>query len=137
MEKITNLNAKIALRCFCTLEEFLTAVETSASGFLSGRLSPRDCTRLEAIRNDDVLKFVAEYVELCDPASVYVSASTPEDLEFVRNVAVADGEEFRLSIDGHTAHFESYYDQGRDREHTQILVPGGANLGPGIRTGTG
>ena len=119
----------------CTLEEFLTAIETSASGFLKGRLSPRDFARLEAIHSDDVLKFVAEYVELCDPASVYVSASTPEDLEFVRGAAVADGEEFRLPIDGHTAHFENYYDQGRDREHTQILVPGGANLGPGIRTG--
>ena len=113
----------------------MTTSETSASGFLRGRLSPRDSARLEAIRSNNVLKFVAEYVELCNPASVYVSASTPKDLEFVRDAAVADGEEFRLSISGHTAHFESYYDQGRDREHTQILVPGGANLGPGIRTG--
>jgi phosphoenolpyruvate carboxykinase (GTP) len=113
----------------------LTAIDTSASRFLKGRLSPRDCARLEAIRSNDVLKFVAEYVELCNPAGVYVSASTREDLEFVRDAAVADGEELRLSIDGHRAHFESYYDQGRDREHTQILLPGGANLGPGIRTG--
>ena len=113
----------------------MTAIETNASGFLKGRLSPRDSARLEAIRNNDVLKFIAEYVALCDPASLYVSASTREDMEFVRDAAIADGEEFRLSIDGHTAHFENYYDQGRDREHTQILVPGGANLGPGIRTG--
>ena len=113
----------------------MVASETSASGFLRGRLSLRDLARLEAIRNNDLLRFVAEYVELCDPASVYVSASTPEDLEFVRSAAVADGEESKLSIDGHTAHFENYCDQGRDREHTQILVPGGANLGPGIRTG--
>jgi phosphoenolpyruvate carboxykinase (GTP) len=113
----------------------LTASEANASGFLRSHLSPRDSARLEAIRSGELLKFVAEYVQLCDPASVYVSAGTPEDLEFARDAAVADGEEFRLSIDGHTAHFESYHDQGRDREHTQILVPGGANLGPGIRTG--
>ena len=113
----------------------MTAIKTNTVGFLKGRLSPRDFARLEAIRNDDVLEFIAEYVELCEPASIYVSASTREDLEFVKDVAVADGEEFRLSIDGHTAHFESYYDQGRDREHTQILVPGGTDLGPGIRTG--
>jgi phosphoenolpyruvate carboxykinase (GTP) len=113
----------------------LTVNETNVPGFLRGRLSSRDYARLEAIRSNDVLKFVAEYVELCNPASVYVSGSTREDLEFVKSAAVTDGEEFRLSIDGHTAHFESYYDQGRDREHTQILVPGGASLGPGIRTG--
>ncbi|MGD0396320.1 MAG: phosphoenolpyruvate carboxykinase (GTP) [Nitrososphaerales archaeon] len=110
-------------------------MESSALGFLKGRLSPRDFARLEAIRSDAVLKFVSEYVELCNPASVYVSASTPEDLQFVRNSAVVDGEESRLKVEGHTAHFESYYDQGRDREHTLVLVPGGASLGPGIRTG--
>jgi phosphoenolpyruvate carboxykinase (GTP) len=113
----------------------LAAIESSALGFLKGRLSPRDFARLEAIRSDAVLKFVSEYVELCNPASVYVSASTPEDLQFVRNSAVVDGEESRLKVEGHTAHFESYYDQGRDREHTLVLVPGGASLGPGIRTG--
>jgi len=113
----------------------LAAIKSSASGFLKDRLSPRDFARLEVIHSDAVLEFVAEYVELCNPASVYVSASTPEDLQFVRDSAVADGEESRLSVEGHTAHFESYYDQGRDREHTLILVPGGANLGPGIRTG--
>jgi phosphoenolpyruvate carboxykinase (GTP) len=113
----------------------LAAIETNALGFLKGHLSSRDYTRLEAIHNDNLLEFVAEYVKLCEPASVYVSASTREDLEFIRDAAVADGEEFRLSIDGHRAHFENYHDQGRDREHTLILVPGGANLGPGIRTG--
>ena len=113
----------------------MTAVEANASGYLKGRLSPKDFDRLEAIRNEDVLRFVAEYVELCDPSNVYVSASTAEDLAFVREAAVADGEESLLSTEGHTAHFESYNDQGRDREHTQILLPGGANLGPGIRTG--
>ncbi len=113
----------------------MTATETSASVFLKGRLSPKDFGRLEAIRSDDVLRFVAEYVELCDPLSVYVSASTPKDFIFIREAAVADGEESRLSTEGHTAHFENYYDQGRDREHTQILLPAGVNLGPGIRTG--
>jgi phosphoenolpyruvate carboxykinase (GTP) len=113
----------------------MTAAETSASGFLKGRLSPKDFGRLEATRSEAVLRFVAEYVELCDPSSVYVSASTPEDLLFIREAAIADGEESRLSTEGHTAHFENCYDQGRDREHTQILLPSGANLGPGIRTG--
>jgi phosphoenolpyruvate carboxykinase (GTP) len=113
----------------------MTAVETSASGFLKRRLSPKDFSRLAAIDNEGVLKFVAEFVRLCDPASVYVSAGTAEDIGFVRHAAIADGEESPLATEGHTAHFESYHDQGRDREHTQILIPGGANLGPGIRTG--
>lgn len=71
----------------------MTGIETNASEFLKGHLSARDSARLEAIRSNDVLKFVSEYIPLCNPASVYVSASTHEDLEFVRDAAVADGEE--------------------------------------------
>ncbi len=113
----------------------MAAVEGKASIFLKGRLSSRDYARIAAIKNERVLKFVAEFVELCDPRSVYISAGTKEDMAFVRDAAIADGEEIRLATDGHTAHFENYNDQGRDREHTQILLPGGTSLGPGIRTG--
>jgi len=113
----------------------LTAIETSAADSLRRRLSPESYARLAALNNERVFRFVAEFVELCDPSEVYVSAGTPEDLALMRRSALADGEELPLSMEGHTAHFESYYDQGRDREHTQILIPGGGNLGPGIRTG--
>jgi phosphoenolpyruvate carboxykinase (GTP) len=109
--------------------------ETSPVEFLRKRLSVRDFARIEATHNEEVFRFVAEYIDLCNPATVYVSGSTGEDLEFVRIASVSDGEEGRLVTEGHTLHFENYYDQGRDREHTQVLLPQGTDLGPGIRTG--
>jgi phosphoenolpyruvate carboxykinase (GTP) len=113
----------------------MTAVEGVESDFLKRRLSPEEFARLAAIGNERVLKFVAEFVELCNPVTVHVSTGISVDLVFARQVALIEREELPLAIEGHTAHFENYYDQGRDREHTQILIPGGGNLGPGIRTG--
>lgn len=55
-------------------------------------------------------------------------------MAYIKEAAIKNGEESRLAIDGHTIHFDSYYDQGRDKEHTNILVPEGFDLGDMIST---
>jgi len=113
----------------------MVASEAGPLDVLRTRLGKRHFERLVKIDNAEALRFVAEYVELCNPASVYVSAGTPEDLAYIREAAIREGEEAPLATEGHTVHFENYYDQGRDREHTLILVKGGVDLGPGLRAG--
>jgi len=102
---------------------------------LRAKLKGLDYDRLARMDNPRVHSFVAEFVELCSPARVYVSTGTDEDLAYVRRAAIREGEEMPLALPGHTCHFENYYDQGRDREHTLILVSKGEDLGFGLRTG--
>ncbi|MDI6888065.1 MAG: phosphoenolpyruvate carboxykinase domain-containing protein, partial [Candidatus Thermoplasmatota archaeon] len=56
------------------------------------------------------------------------------DWLYIKDAALRNGEETKLAIDGHTVHFDSYYDQARDREHTCILIPKWIELGSFVRT---
>ena len=49
--------------------------------------------KLEAIDNPKMHDFVAKYVELCDPDSVFVRTDSKEDNEYIRRQTIANGEE--------------------------------------------
>ena len=101
---------------------------------LKARLGEDGYRKLARIDNPELHRFIAKYIQLCNPDRVFVSADSPEDWRYIREAALRNGEEQELAIEGHTVHFDSYYDQARDREHTAILVPAGTSLGPAIRT---
>jgi len=97
-------------------------------------VSEEDFAKLNRIENPQVHKFIHKFVTLCKPEKVTVYSDSPEDLEKTRNAAVRNREEAPLSIEGHTIHFDGYYDQARDKEHTRFLLPPGKDLGPEINS---
>ncbi|MDH7489681.1 MAG: phosphoenolpyruvate carboxykinase (GTP) [Anaerolineae bacterium] len=99
---------------------------------IKSRLSPEAYQRLAAIRNPELHAFVAKYVEICNPARIFVCTDSAEDKAFIREEAIRSGEERPLKTPGHTLHYEHYDDQGRDKEHTKFLLPPGVDLGPDI-----
>ncbi len=99
---------------------------------LRERLSEEDYQKLVAIDNHEVHKFVARYIELCNPEDVFICTDSPEDLQYIRDSAIKEGEEIDLAMKGHTVHFDGYYDQARDKEHTKFLVLEGVDLGPNL-----
>jgi len=90
---------------------------------LESRLDERNYEVLTSIDNEQLLAFVADAVELCNPSSIWVSTDSPEDVEYNRNMAIELNEERQLKLQGHTIHFDGFSDQGRDREATKYLVP--------------
>lgn len=89
--------------------------------------------KLEELKNPALLGFIAKYVEHCNPASVFVRTDSPKDAEYIRNKAIENKEENKLSISGHTFHFDSYSDQARDKANTKYLLPPDVELGSDIR----
>jgi phosphoenolpyruvate carboxykinase (GTP) len=79
--------------------------------------------RLMAVDNIKIHKFVVDAIELTSPQKVFVCTDSTEDVKYVRDMAVKCGEESPLETQGHTYHFDGYYDQGRDRQATKYLVP--------------
>jgi phosphoenolpyruvate carboxykinase (GTP) len=102
--------------------------------FLKTRLDSNHFQRLEAVQNPTLHAFVADYVELCNPGKILIITDSEEDIRFIREQSIKNGEEMKLAIAGHTVHFDAYDDQARDKEHTQILVPKGTDLGTHINT---
>jgi phosphoenolpyruvate carboxykinase (GTP) len=94
-----------------------------AKDILKKGMDGKHFERLAGIANPKVHDFVADAIELTNPGSVYVCTDSPEDMGYIRNLAIKSGEERPLNIEGHTCHFDGMSDQGRDREVTKYLVP--------------
>lgn len=95
--------------------------------------------KLYALNNEHVLKIVNEFISRCKPSKVTVITDSQEDIDYVRQRAIEIGEEAKLSIDGHTIHYDAfstmgYHDQARDKANTRILVPKGEYASPWINT---
>jgi phosphoenolpyruvate carboxykinase (GTP) len=57
-----------------------------------------------------------------DPASIYINTGSDKDIDYIRKVALARGEELPLAIKKHTYHFDGPDDQGRDTANTKYLA---------------
>jgi phosphoenolpyruvate carboxykinase (GTP) len=90
---------------------------------LKSKLDDRNLRVLQAIDNDQLHAFVADSIELCNPDSVWVCTDSDEDWEHNRKMVIDLEEERHLKLEGHTIHFDGFFDQGRDREATKYLVP--------------
>ncbi|WGM89114.1 MAG: phosphoenolpyruvate carboxykinase (GTP) [Candidatus Bathyarchaeum tardum] len=90
---------------------------------LRSKLSKSDYEKLCKISIPKVHEFIAKSADLCNAEQVFVCSDSPEDKEHIRQQALVQKEETPLKIEGHTYHFDGYYDQGRDRKATKYLVP--------------
>ncbi|MFH1304782.1 MAG: phosphoenolpyruvate carboxykinase (GTP) [Candidatus Omnitrophota bacterium] len=90
--------------------------------------------KLTDIKSPGLHRFIAECTELCNPASVFVRTDAPEDIEYIRQKALVNGEERSLKIKGHSIHFDGYNDQGRDKSNTKYLLRPDEVLGSDIKS---
>jgi len=97
-------------------------------------LGEENMAKLEALNNPHVIELVDRYVKLCKPAKVTVITDDPEDIAYVRQLAIDTGEEAPLEMEGHTIHYDGYYDQARDKGNTRVLLPPGMRMSRGINT---
>ena len=86
------------------------------------KFKPGSYEKLTALGNDYVLALAEKYITLCEPAEVFVGDDSEADRLYIRDEAVKRGEEVPLATEGHTIHFDNYYDQARDTKNTRIIV---------------
>ncbi len=97
-------------------------------------LSEEDFVKLRSLNNNHVIELVEKYVKLCKPSKVSVITDEPDEIDYVRQLALENKEEQQLKIKGHTCHYDGYLDQARDKPHTATLMPAGKKLSRGINT---
>lgn len=90
---------------------------------LNGKIDAACLAKLNALTNDELHTFVAEAVELCEPDKVIVCDDSDADVACIRQQAIDKGEEKPLAVEGHTRHFDGYFDQARKKDVTKYLVP--------------
>jgi phosphoenolpyruvate carboxykinase (GTP) len=100
--------------------------------YLRSNLEPEQFEKINELGQSDMTRFVVESAKLCKPATVFIATDSEEDRLYVREQALARGEEFELATPGHTYHFDGIRDQGRDKENTRYLLPPNVHLGEHI-----
>ncbi|MCP8310142.1 MAG: phosphoenolpyruvate carboxykinase (GTP) [Candidatus Methylarchaceae archaeon HK01M] len=114
------------------LKESGKKIDKETMSFLKTRLGEKDYQKLIRIDNPKLHRFISKYIELCNPDEVFICTDSPEDIQYIRQAAIKNGEEKELAIAGHTIHFDGYYDQARDKKNTKFLLPMGVDLGSHI-----
>ncbi|MBN1800903.1 MAG: phosphoenolpyruvate carboxykinase (GTP) [Candidatus Lokiarchaeota archaeon] len=104
-----------------------------------GVIDQENADRLLDLNNEHVLSIVCEFTERCKPKTLTVITDSKEDIAYVRNRAIELGEEEKLSLKGHTIHYDGFFsmsnhDQARDKENTRVLIPKGEYASPWINT---
>jgi phosphoenolpyruvate carboxykinase (GTP) len=105
-----------------------------SSNILRERLKNEQYEKLKRIDNPQLHEFIAKYIELCNPAKVFVCTDDEQDIKYIREVSIKNGEEIQLAAPNHTIHFDNYNDQARDKQNTKILLGEGVKLDKAINT---
>jgi phosphoenolpyruvate carboxykinase (GTP) len=109
-------------------------MDRKVENILNERLERDQFAKLMAVRNSSLHHFIARYIEILNPDTVFVGTDDLEDITYVRNRAIRAGEEGKLRTNGHTYHFDGYYDQARDKKNTKFLLQRGVDLGSNINS---
>ena len=107
-------------------------MEEKLAEFLRSRCEEGSFENLVRCENPKLHRFVAQAIELCNPRCVFVCTDSAEDVARVRKLAFESGEEVPLKTEGHTCHFDGFFDQGRDKGSTRYLLPPGVTLGANL-----
>jgi len=97
-------------------------------------MSQKDVEKLYALQNEYVLKIIKRFVDLCKPSKVTVISDSEEDIGYIIQKTLSNKEERKLNLEGHTVHYDSFYDQARDKSNTKVLIPKGQYRSPWINT---
>lgn len=99
---------------------------------IKAKCNGKNFKKIQAINNKYLNDFIAKFVELFKPESLFVCDDSDENIQHIREKAIRDGEEIKLALPGHTVHYDGIFDQGRDKEVTMFLVPEGEKFGKGL-----
>ncbi len=78
--------------------------------------------------NEEVLVPLYNAATRMGPGSIFINTGSPDDIDYIRSKALECGEEFKLSAQNHTCHFDGPNDQGRDTANTKYLAYGDTEI---------
>jgi phosphoenolpyruvate carboxykinase (GTP) len=90
----------------------------SAQKLIEKRLDATNLSKLSLIKNESVLRKIANAIVLCNPDSVFINTGSDEDRQFVKDLSIEKGEESKLPMENHTIHYDLKDEQGRIIDRT-------------------
>ncbi len=100
----------------------------AALKFFEKKLDNENLSRISIIKHEGVLLKIANSIAMCQPDYVFINTGTEEDRRFIRDLAVKNGEEKKLPMNGHTIHYDLKEEQGRITDRTFYIANEGEKI---------
>lgn len=98
------------------------------------KCSSENFNKITQIKNKHIHDFIAKFIGLLDPESVFICDNSTKDIEYIKKKTLEESEEINLALTNHTIHFDGINDQARDKKRTKFLVPKNIDFGSGLNT---
>ncbi|MEE4271959.1 MAG: phosphoenolpyruvate carboxykinase (GTP) [Thermoanaerobaculales bacterium] len=86
------------------------------------KMGVTELAKLEKITTDKALLKIANSIAVCRPDRVMINSGSEADLETIRQLSIAKGEERALAMPDHTIHFDLAQEQARIVDRTFYIV---------------
>ncbi|MFQ5485064.1 MAG: phosphoenolpyruvate carboxykinase (GTP) [Desulfobacterales bacterium] len=100
----------------------------SALQIFENRMDGVNFSKIIKITHPKVATKIANAIAMCDPETVFINTGSDADLAYVKELAVTNGEESRLPMEGHTIHFDLKEEQGRIIDRTFYIANPGEEI---------
>jgi len=102
----------------------LGGIETieDAWELFKSKMGGTELAKLEKITNEKALLKIANSIAMCRPDRVMINSGSAADLETIRQLSIAKGEERALAMPDHTIHFDLAQEQARIVDRTFYIV---------------
>ncbi len=78
----------------------------AAQVIFNDKIDSENKSKLEKITNEEALIKIANAISVCQPDNVFINTGSAEDVQWIRDYSLRQGEEKKLARDGHTIHFD-------------------------------
>ncbi len=99
----------------------LTSAE-EAEKVIRDSLNDTEFDKLKNIKNKEVRFKIANAITMGQPDRVFINTGSPEDQQYVIELAIQQGEEARLAIKDHTIHYDLAEEQARIIDRTYYIA---------------
>ncbi|MEJ2732494.1 MAG: phosphoenolpyruvate carboxykinase (GTP) [Anaerolineae bacterium] len=93
-----------------------------ANALFAARCETEDIAKLGRIASKEALLKIANAISMTDPDTIFVNTGSEADLQRVRIMAMAKGEECPVATKDHTLHFDLAEEQARIIDRTYYIV---------------
>ena len=100
----------------------------AAMRLFESRLDEKNLSRIQEIKNPEVAVKIANSIAMCEPETIFINTGSESDRAYIREMALKNGEEANLPMDGHTIHFDLKDEQGRIIDRTYYISNEGEDI---------
>ena len=100
----------------------------AAQALFEARLDAENQGKLAKIKNEEALLTIANAIAMCQPDSVFINSGSDADVQWVRDLSLAQKEEQKLAMPDHTVHFDLPEEQARIIDRTFYIVNPGEDI---------